>query len=225
MKGICLFLILSATFFTAFAHKEKWDENKKDWSPLMLAIYKGQTSKVNKLIDQNVDLNFVTPGVNSRWRLTALDVAIRKDNESAVEVLLLTNKISEPESYLMTACSRKSAKIVQLLINYGASANDTLENGYSVAMMAASFGSNEVLECLLKNGANIEQTRKVDGMTILMFATFNGDIEKVRLLLDYGADRYAKDKNGATALNYVDQIYDRFNVEENTKVELRQLLK
>ena len=191
----------------------------------MIAIYNGQEEKVNKLIEQNVDVNFLTSGTNSNWRLTALGVAIRKDNDVAVETLLSTNKVSKPETYLMTACGQKSAKAVQLLIKFGANPNDTLENGYSVSMMAASFGSLEVLECLLKNGANLKQTRKVDGMTILMFAAFNGDDKKVKLLLDFAADKYVKDKNGKVAIDYVDQIYEHLKVSEKTKTKLRQQLK
>ena len=191
----------------------------------MIAIYNGQEEKVNKLIEQNVDVNFITSGTNSNWRLTALGVAIRKDNDVAVETLLSTNKVSKPETYLMTACGQKSAKTVQLLIKFGANPNDTLENGYSVSMMAASFGSFEVLECLLKNGANLKQTRKVDGMTILMFAAFNGDDKKVKLLLDFATDKYVKDKNGKVALDYVDQIYEHLKVSEKTKTKLRQQLK
>jgi ankyrin repeat protein len=225
MKGTLLLILFTLTSLTTFAHKEKWDDNKKDWSTLMLAIYNGQTDKVNKLIEQSVDVNFITPGTNSNWRLTALEVAIRKDNDVAVETLLSTNKISKPETYLMTACGQKSAKTIQLLIKYGANPNETLENGYSVSMMAASFGSFEVLECLLKNGANIKQTRKIDGMTILMFAAFNGDTKKVKLLLDLGADKYVKDSNGKTALDYVDQIYEHLKISEATKAQLRQLLK
>jgi ankyrin repeat protein len=225
MKGAFLLILFTLTSLTTFAHKEKWDDNKKDWSPLMLAIYNGQVDKVNKLIEQNVDVNFITPGTNSNWRLTALEVAIRKDNDVAVEALLSTNKISKPETYLMTACGQKSAKTVQLLIKYGSKPNDTLENGYSVAMMAASFGSLEILECLVKNGANLKQTRKVDGMTILMFAAFNGDVKKVKLLLDNGAEKHIKDKSGKVALDYVDQIYEHLKVSETTKAELRQFLK
>ena len=225
MNKIFTLLFLAFTTLTTFAHKVKWDDNKTNWSPLMLAIYNGNTDKFTKLIEQNVDVNFITPGTNNNWSLTALDVAIRKDNEVAVKALLLTNKISKPETYLMTACGQKSALTIDLLIKYGANPNDTLENGYAVSMMAASFGSYEVLEELLKHGANVKQTRKVDGMTTLMFAALNGDLKKVKLLLDNGADKFAKDKNGKTALGDVDDIYGRLNVSNKTKNELRQLLK
>ncbi|WP_416233867.1 ankyrin repeat domain-containing protein [Faecalibacter sp. LW9] len=60
-------------------------------------------------------------------------------------------------------------------------------------MNAASFGSVEIVECLLNNGAKVNQKRDVDGITPLMFATINGDVKKVKFLLAYGADKYSKD--------------------------------
>ena len=220
-------LVVIVCFFslTTFANKERWDENKKDWSPLMLAIYNGQTPKFNQLIESGVDINYVTPGKNSNWRLTALEVAIRKDNETAVNALLKTNRIYKPETFLMPACGQKSVSNVNHLIKYGASPCDTLENGYSVLMMAASFGSYEIMETLLKQGADTKQTRKVDGMTALMLAAFNGQIKKVKLLLNYGADKSILDKNGHAALYHADNIYDRFNVSDEIKKELKEMLR
>lgn len=225
MKQIAFLILLILATSSSFANKEKWDDNKQDWSELMIAIYNGQTSKYLELINQGVDVNFITPGTHSNWRLTAMEVAIRKDNVNAVKALLETNKIEHPEEFLMTASGQDSGLTIDLLIKFGANPNDTLKNGYSALMMAASFGSYEVLERLLKHGANVYQTRKVDGITALMLAVYNGQTEKVKLLLDYKADKYTKDKNGASALNYVDRINSLLNVNEETKTELRNLLK
>ena len=206
---------------TAFAHKDRWDDNKKDWSELMVAIYNGQTEIFTKLIRQGVDINFETTETN----LTALEVAIRKENEVAVKILLETQKIKNVQSYLMTACAQQNVSNVNQLIKYGADPNLTLSNGYSALMSAASFGSYEIVETLLKQGAEINHQREVDGITALMLATFNGEIQKVKLLLRYNASKYVTDKNGKTALDYVDMIYERLNIRESTKNELRQLLK
>ena len=218
-----LFLILSTS--TSFADKERWDDNKQDWSELMIAIYNGQTDKYLELIKQGVDVNFITPGTNSNWKLTAMEVAIRKNSVNAVKALLETNKIEHPEKFLMTASGQNNDLTIDLLIKFGATPNDTLDNGYSALMMAASFGSYEVLESLLKHGANVKQTRKVDGITALMLAAFNGQTQKVKLLLDYKADKNIKDKKGATALDYVDRIYPSLEVSEETKTGLRKILK
>lgn len=190
----------------------------------MRAIYYGQTSKYLKLIDEGADLNFVSSASNSNCHLTALEVAIRKSNEVAVRVLLETNKITNPGTYLMTAAGQKSALNVERLLKYGAEPNDTLDNGYSPLMMAASFGSFEVLEILIMHGARIDQTRKIDGMTALMLAAFNGQLKKVKLLLDYGANKAQKDNKGNTALYYVGTIYDRMRVSDETKLELKRML-
>lgn len=222
MKKALLLLFFIFSTLTAFPHKEKWDENRKNWSKLMLAIYQGQTNKFRKLIAEGADVNFVSTG---RWELTALEVAIRKNNEEAVSTLLSTNKIKDPEDVFMTACGQESAKNVELLIKYGCNVNDTLENGYSVLMFAASFGSYEVLECLLKHGAKVNQTRKVDDMTALMHAAYNGEPRKVALLLKYGANKNARDKNGHLAMFYVEIIPEHLNINESTRAQLRELLK
>ncbi len=219
-----LIALFSIVTITSFAHKEKWDDNKKDWSELMVRIYNGQTEKSLKLTEAGVDLNSITPGVNSNWRLTALEVAIRKENEAAVSALLKSNRVENPKTYLMVAAGQKSRLNIEQLIQYGANPKDTTENGYSVLMMAASFGSFEVFDCLLRNGAPIEQTRKIDGITALMLAAFNGEPKKVKVLLDNGADKSRKDKNGNTALYYAGTIYEWKKVSEKTKTELRRLL-
>jgi len=221
MKYKLTVIALIFSTLTVFAHKERWDDNKKDWSKLMVAIYNGQTEIFKNLIKQGVDVNFESKETS----LTALEVAIRKENEVAVKTLLETKKIKNVQSYLMTACAQQNVSNVNQLIEYGAEVNVTLSNGYSVLMSAASFGSYEIVETLLKHGAEINHKREVDGITALMLATFNGDVKKVKLLLSYNADKYITDKNGKTALNYVDMIYERLNIRESTKNELRQLLK
>jgi ankyrin repeat protein len=225
MKKIILLLILLVPTLMAYAQKERWDDNKVEWSELMIAIYNCDTGKYNTLIRSGIDVNYETPAIKSNFKLTALEIAIRKDNDNTVKALLQTNKIKHPGRYIMTASGQNNAITIDLLIDYGANPNETLKNGYSTLMMAASFGSYEVLRCLLKHGASVKQSRKVDGITALMLAAFNGQTEKVKLLLNYKADKNIKDKNGHTALYYVDMIYPYLNISENTKAKLRSLLK
>lgn len=225
MKGFFLSILFILNSVLAFAHQEKWDENKEEWSSLMIAIYNGKNDEVRELIGQNTNINFITSGKDSNWRLTALDVAIYTNNEYAAELLLLTNKISKPDRFIMTASKQQSANTVLLLLKYGANPNEILSNGYSVLMTAVSFGALEIVECLLNNGANVNQKREADGMTPLMFATINGDVKKVKLLLAYGADKSSKDKNNNIALNYVNLIPDRLQISHSTKNELRKILR
>ena len=106
----------------------------------MIAIYNGQITNDIDLIENGANLNFETPGIKTTWKLTALEVAIRKDISDAVKALLQTNKIIHPEEYIMTASGQKNPKTIDLLISYGANPNYSLKNGYSVHDLAASFG-------------------------------------------------------------------------------------
>jgi ankyrin repeat protein len=224
MKKVLFFLLIILTTATAFANKEKWDDNKTEWSPLMLAIYNGESGKMMLMIMQGADINYMTPGKATAWKLTAMDVAIRKQDETAVEKLLSTNRIAKPGKYLITASELKSAAIVEKLITHGASPNDTLENGYSPLIAAASLGSAEVLEILLRKMANPLQTRKPDGMTALMMAAYNADVEKVRMLLNYKSEKYAKDANGHDAYYYVEHLHEHMDVNERSMEHLKTML-
>ena len=207
------------TTLVSFIHKDRWDAHKDNWSELMLAVYKGNTKKVNELISSGVDLNYIAKKERSEFQLTALEVALRKENEVAVQLLLATNKINHPENLIFVACAGNSVPNVELLLKYGGSPNDTLQNGYSALFMAINFGSNEVVEYLLKHGAKVNQS---NGMTALMFAVSSGYVKKVSILLAFGADKKIKDSNGKTAIDYLDKTYA--DVRENSKAEIRKLL-
>jgi ankyrin repeat protein len=187
----------------------------------MLAIYNGYNSKIDSLLTNGADVNFLPP----KQKINALEVAIRRNIVFAVRILLEKSKIENPESYIMTASGQDSAKTVELLLKYGANVNDTLNNGYSVLMFASSFGSLSIVELLLKNGADVTQTRKVDGITALMLATYNGDPEKVKLLLNSGANKLTKDKSGKAAYDYIARIPESSLISEERKRQLVLLLK
>ncbi|KQB39112.1 Ankyrin repeat protein [Flavobacterium daejeonense] len=224
MKNLIL-TILFLTSLLTFAHKDKWDTHKENWSPLMLAIYNGQTENFTRLIKQNVDINYITPTKEgSEFRLTALDVAIRADNQKAIKILIETNKISRLNEGLFTAAGAQRASTIELLIKYGANPNYTNDFGHSVLMFATSFGSNEVVKCLVKNGANINHA-KPNGMTALMLAGYDSNIEKLKLLLKLGAERNMRDSKGLRALDYFNKYCDIKKVSEINKTEIRALLK
>ncbi len=225
MRITFVFLFFTFISCTKNGCKDRWDNSRDGWSPLMLAIYDDDPEEYTKLIEQNVDLNFVSEDPNTNWNLTAMEVAIFKDNDSAVKKLLATGKVTNPEKYFMHACGQNNASTVGLLLKYGANPNETLDNGYSVLMMSASFGSLEVLECLLKNGANTNQKRSTDGMTALMFASSNGEPKKVKLLLKYGAKKDTKDLNGKKALDNVEYLIQDEQISKKSIDELKMLLK
>ncbi|MGK4568175.1 ankyrin repeat domain-containing protein [Flavobacterium sp. 3HN19-14] len=220
MKNTILLLLIFISF--SFIHKEKWDDNKEDWTPLMFAIYNGNTKEFNKLIDNGAD---VTYRIKTSWELNALNVAVKKNNVDAVKKLVSTKKFKKLQYYFEDACGQSSSSIVIFFISKGVNVNNYSENGHSNLMTACSFGTTEIVQALIKNGAEINHQREVDGITALMLAAFNGELNKVKLLMKNGADKTIKDKNGETAYDYVDQIYPRLNVSEETKNQLKNVLK
>ncbi len=65
---------------------------------------------------------------------------------------------------------------------------------------AAAIGNAAQLAALIQGGVGIESKHPKLGVTALIRAASLGHADCVRLLMDRGADKEAKDKNGMTAL-------------------------
>lgn len=218
-KKIIFILLIILTEFNCLASKDKWDSNKKDWSDLMLSVYKGNYKKMLKLVSKQ-DVNYITAkGLN------ALEVAIRKQDTLAMNILFNCGKLQKDtsENLIMLACSYQNLSVVQILFNqHYHLINNT--NGYSPLMSACSFRSKEVVNLLIEKGSNINQQRNVDGMTPLMFAVYNGKIDVVKLLISKGVNKDIQDKNGKKAIEYIHDIPNWLKVKEIDKQEIKYLL-
>jgi hypothetical protein len=106
LRYILILLIIQSFCLNSYAHKKRWDDYKSEWSDLMIAIYKGKNKKVKKLIERGVAINFRTP----IYKLNAIEVAIRKENEIAIAGLciwmqLLSN--SRPHCHVLILAKSK----------------------------------------------------------------------------------------------------------------------
>ncbi|PAA46589.1 hypothetical protein BOX15_Mlig028949g3 [Macrostomum lignano] len=72
-------------------------------------------------------------------------------------------------------------------------------DGLSPILAASSNGHLDVVRCLVKNGANINDLN-LDGQTPLILAAKNGHQPLLRLLVNYGAKLDIQDAKGRTAL-------------------------
>ena len=110
----------------------------------------------------------------------------------------LSAQNNKAEESLFQAIQSGDTAAVARLIDNGVSANITDEEGIPVLMLATLFADAECVEVLLEGGADPNQVDAV-GATALMWAV--PDLEKVRLLIDHGADVNARsDGLGRTAL-------------------------
>jgi ankyrin repeat protein len=217
MRKYSMIILLFLYATNVMAYKGKWDEDKKDWTPLMCVIYHGCSDCRDEFISQGVNINEIT---NSK--MTALDIAIKLQDVESMNALLKTKQVINIDKYMISACSGHSVNVVQLLIQYGANPHNSSDNNYSPLMGAVSFGSIEIMKLLIECHVDLNQQRITDGITALMLATYNGDLDKVKLLLESGANKNQLDKNGKNASAYIDKITNVITNE--TEKELRRLL-
>jgi ankyrin repeat protein len=75
-----------------------------------------------------------------------------------------------------------------------------VSDGWFPLMLAAFGGHEEIVEALIKTGADINM-KVNDGSTALMAASMQGHYLIVKILLEKGADKTIKNNNGLTALS------------------------
>lgn len=86
--------------------------------------------------------------------------------------------------------------------NAEAEITDSFGNKINITILFAALeqeGTEYLLE-VLNNGANVHW-KNANGIDALKYAIILGDISKVKILLDYGANPDAKDNKGRTALD------------------------
>ena len=80
-------------------------------------------------------------------------------------------------------------------------------------------GNYDRIEKILEEGKVDVNVKDFWGWTFLMYACYKGFLKIAKLLLEYGAEVNAKDKNGKNAMDYAKRPYDEFVklLEEHTK--------
>ncbi|XP_059142081.1 putative ankyrin repeat protein RF_0381 [Physella acuta] len=129
------------------------------------------------------------------------------------------------KSALMYASENGKDKIVDLLINSGSDIKAVDKNGKNALMYASdsrlmcfylkgvyydvSIQAKRVIELLIKSGADVNFIDK-NGWSALMYAAKSGAKQKVELLVEYGCDFRARNKEEDNALD----IASRFHHED-----------
>ena len=96
------------------------------------------------------------------------------------------------------------ATVAELIRNDPKLVSNTNSIGYTPLHVAAIDGHGHVVECLLRNGADINRQSASDKSgrsTPLHCAAYNGQLEVTRLLLSKAANIEAKEMNGCTPLH------------------------
>ena len=126
--------------------------------------------------------------------------AIMRFARVSLALLFVVTVSAQTDSFrdaLFGAIRRGAGADVERLLKAGAGANLVDTDGTSALMAATLFGNAQMLQVLIKAGADPNHAG-VAGTTALMWAV--PDVEKVKVLLDGGANVNAKSDSERTAL-------------------------
>jgi uncharacterized protein len=167
-------------------------------TPMALAATNGSAAMIRMLLDGGADVNSANPGGE-----TALMTAARTGSEDAVSLLLdrganvNAKDALHAQTALMWAVIENHASMVKLLLSRGADINahttvTTPKGEYVPARPAAASGTGIIRQRALPTADG--------GMTPLLFAIRDGNLEMTRLLLERGADINQSSGNHTTPL-------------------------
>lgn len=129
------------------------------------------------------------PAENDEWIRIALNGSAA-DLKAALENGMKANARTARGTTALMFAARDPAK-VKLLVQHGADVNARADSGFTALMVAARHrGNSEAVRLLLKHGARVNTVKKdkiVNNAAPLAFASFSGDVDTARALLDAGA--------------------------------------
>ena len=155
------------------------------------AVHWNDSETADLLIRAGANVNMA-----NRYGATPLWLASERGYADVVGTLLKagvdpnTLALGEGESPLMAAARAGSVETVELLLAHGADVNvkDAWRGQTALIMAAGNHEPNaEVVRVLLGHGADVH-VRSAGGLTALLFAVRQHDVESVRLLLKAGAN-------------------------------------
>lgn len=137
--------------------------------------------------------------------------AIVSNNKELISLLLkagsdpnfMVEGYGNTQSFLWEAVfNNRDIEIIRMLIDASADVNAISDKGVSVLESGLAIGNCEVIELLLKSGANPNKQDVTYGYTLLMLAIIYNHLDIVKMLLQYGADPKIIAKDGKTALDF-----------------------
>ncbi|MBL4587632.1 MAG: hypothetical protein JKX84_11345, partial [Flavobacteriales bacterium] len=112
MRYLTAFILTTFLSTTCFGQEMmiRWDEYRDDWTDLMNTIYAGDINSVNQIISDSADVNKEPTGYRIMTK-SAMSVAIYKQDEKSIKILLKTQKVTDLGKHLKLASSKQNVKI------------------------------------------------------------------------------------------------------------------
>ena len=172
-------------------------------SPIYVAAGQGSAAMIRRLLAARADANAADATGES-----VLMAAVRAGSPEAVRVLIdhgARVNHAEPEighTALMWAVRTNHAEIIRLLLAAGATVDATTRVGERPAVRPPGAGGGSHGVGIVRSGVppQGEQLPTPGGMTPLLFAARDGQLDATRLLVESGARLNTADPNGLTPL-------------------------
>ncbi|XP_076087735.1 uncharacterized protein LOC143058157 [Mytilus galloprovincialis] len=186
---------------------EHVDVNVRDWqgTPLYFASVKGNIDIAKVLLENQADPNI--KGWLEKGSQTPLKVAVDNGNVDLVKLLLahhadtnVTINYFVRQPLLHTALKQKNGSIAKLLLEHKADCNVFDSFGRTPLYATVRQGSHNLTFLLLNHGADPNIGRPGFFMTPLQVAFSKGDIDMIKILLDYKAESNITNEKGETPL-------------------------
>ena len=166
-------------------------------------IHRGNFEGVVRLLDGGADPNEL--GGYPRF-CPPLELAVYYGNNEMVNLLLENGADVEKRNYNGETPIHVSVfrEISDMLLDFGADIESKDNRERSVLYKKAQLGPANKLQYLIAKGADVNTICTVDGSTPLLATVgiipgFGGDPEKVRILLDSGANLFLRNHRGDSA--------------------------
>ena len=217
-------LILPNSFLKMAMSVIELNEADDDGNTLLhYAVDNEHLAFVELLLEYEVDVNVVDYD-----QTTPLHIASLNGNLDLVKLLIkagaLVNKMDDQRrTPLHLAALNGDQKVLKYLLDHGADINLGSDAEYTALHDVVNEGKLDSAKFLIDHGAMINAQNNEERYTPLHCAVLNKDIKIIALLLEKGADPYAKDKDNATSAHYlVDGLIESQDVD--VAIQTMQLL-
>jgi len=99
-----------------------------------------------------------------------------------------------------------SIELIEVLIEYGCNIREIDDDGLSAIDIAIKFKREDIITFCVDKGIDVNETHRPSGITPIVLASCFSNTSMVALLLKYGAEVNAQDKNGMSAKDYAKKL-------------------
>ena len=170
-------------------------------TPLMYAAGYGQLQAVKYLLAKGAD-----PSLQSNKGCNLLHWALQGGDPVIIELMLshvpsIDSRIKGGVTALMIAALHGRLQAVQYLLEKGADPSLHSNSGWNLLHCASQGDNSYIIELMLSHVPSID-SRNNEGVTALMIAAAQGNLQAVQCLLEKGADPSLQDNDGWNLLHH-----------------------